>query len=625
MADPFIAPAQSNAPGLSGVGQVINGQDPNYLYSVMQANRQKMLADALTQQGMSPIDYDHAGAISPLQGLAKMLQVYAGTQGAASANRTLADTQSLGNQRAMQGLQGLFGGQVQDPSVAASASMAQGAVQSPSTPGADGQMVNQGGVGPTVANAQRMGQMMSKGTGAQGAAFGVPGLSPQQMTMAYLMDPVATMKAALDSRSLTDAQKNSRDSLIGTPTVANLETQNMTPEQKMLLQLQKMSSAGVPSTDPTMQGLTGAISKANYISPVEVKQGNMVLDPRTGNPTAYNPSVADGIVPTFSTVNGQTSPTQFSAGQGYAEAAAKIEGAIQGAKSSNTIITVPGPTGGQQTDWGSKLAGGLPAAQAGVTGSFQGNPSKILDAINSIQDPQEKANALAAFSTQSKGPQSSGTVGQSTSDQQINESAGKVMASLPQTVVQARQVGQGLDNALSALENTTTGPGTAKAFSLAATLQNMGLPVAKTPTENYQTLTKYLNNSLAISAGVNGNTGSDARFEQFMHGQPSADLMSKGPLRGAIQYVRSQIDAIPAGAQVMQDAYAKAKAAGDPNAAYTAQKAWSDQYDPRVFQFNRMSPDEKAAFKAHLMQTDPAKAQSFGQKYNQFHQQNWVN
>jgi hypothetical protein len=610
----------STMPGLSGIGGVINGQDPNYLYSVMQAQRQKMLADALTQQSMGGIDYDKNGAISPLQGLAKMLQAYTGMKGAAAANHTLADAQAVGNQRTMQSLQGLFGGNVTDPTAASTASLTQGAMTQPSTPDANGQMVNQGGVGPTLTNAQRMGQMLSGGTGQQGAAFSVPGMTSQQMTMAYLMDPQGTMKAAFDAKALTEQQKNSRDPLIGAPTVNNLLTQNMTPEQKLSMNLQQLQQQGVPDTDPQVQALKGALAKANYIDPLAVKQGNLVLDPITHQPIAYNPSVSDGITPTFQTAGGVTSPTGASALPGYAGSNANIAGAEQGAKQRNTIFSVPGPGGSQLTNWGGVLAGGGAGGYPAAIPAPAPNAQPAAVGAPGVSPPMGSQAPVQA----SVAPRPSGTVGQSTTDAQINEAAGKTMAQLPQMVTQAKQVRLGLQNALGALDNTTTGPGTEKAFSLAATLQNMGLPVAKTPTENYQTLSKYLNNSLAISAGVNGNTGSDSRFDQFMHGQPSADLMNKGPLRGAINYVLSQIDAVPAGAQVMQQEYAKAKAAGDPNAAYTAQQAWSNQYDPRVFQFNRMGPDEKAAFKAHLLQTDPAGAATFGQKYNQFHQNNWV-
>lgn len=48
--------------------------------------------------------------------------------------------------------------------------------------------------------------------------------------------------------------------------------------------------------------------------------------------------------------------------------------------------------------------GGLPPAQAGVSGSFIGDPQAVSAAIANIRDPQERANALAAFEQQMRAP-----------------------------------------------------------------------------------------------------------------------------------------------------------------------------------------------------------------------------
>ncbi|RQO57029.1 hypothetical protein DBV14_09475 [Variovorax sp. KBW07] len=46
----------------------------------------------------------------------------------------------------------------------------------------------------------------------------------------------------------------------------------------------------------------------------------------------------------------------------------------------------------------------LPAPQAGVTGNFQGDPAAVAAAIAAIGDPQERANAQAAFEQQMRAP-----------------------------------------------------------------------------------------------------------------------------------------------------------------------------------------------------------------------------
>ena len=97
--------------------------------------------------------------------------------------------------------------------------------------------------------------------------------------------------------------------------------------------------------------------------------------------------------------------------------------------------------------------------------------------------------------------------------------------------------------------------------------------------------------------------------------------MSAKPLGQAIRYVLSQVDAVPAANQVISAEYQRLKAAGDPNAGFNAQQSWIKQYDPKVFEFSRMTPEERQIFKSQL----PANQQSaFGQKYNSAHAAGWV-
>lgn len=44
----------------------------------------------------------------------------------------------------------------------------------------------------------------------------------------------------------------------------------------------------------------------------------------------------------------------------------------------------------------------MPQAQPGMTGNFVGDPSQVMEAISQIRDPQERANAMAAFQEQAR-------------------------------------------------------------------------------------------------------------------------------------------------------------------------------------------------------------------------------
>ena len=200
MADQFITPAPTAVPVLSGIGGVINGQNPAYIYRVMQAQRQQQMAQLLTQQSVQPIDYDNRGAISPWQGVAKMMQAYLGATGSQQANQQMARVIAQGNQNEANAYHLNDGNQpppqqppdsnspasealglgAQQSSVgptnsnaalmadvlmrnAPAQALGQGSVEQPSTPDSTGQMVNQGGLGPTNNNAARMALMLRQG------------------------------------------------------------------------------------------------------------------------------------------------------------------------------------------------------------------------------------------------------------------------------------------------------------------------------------------------------------------------------------------------------------------------------------------------------------------------------
>ena len=214
MADQFITPVPNAVSTLSGMGGVINGQNPNYIYSIMQAQRQQQMAQLLTQQSVQPIDYDNRGAISPWQGAAKLMAAYLGAAGSRNANQQMAQVIAQGNKNEANAYHLNDGNQplpqqppdfnnpasqalgmgAQQGSVGPTNSNAvrmadvlmqnapgqaleQGSVEQPSQPGADGQPVNQGGVGPTNDNAARMAALLQQGS-AGAVAPPVQGPSP---------------------------------------------------------------------------------------------------------------------------------------------------------------------------------------------------------------------------------------------------------------------------------------------------------------------------------------------------------------------------------------------------------------------------------------------------------------
>lgn len=625
----------AGVPGVNPVTATI----PGYALQQLQAQRRMQIAQALTQQAMAPVDYDPKGHLSWTQGLAKALGAFAGNSMFNDAAGQEAGLQTQGMQA-----MGAAYGMGQPPAAAAGAGsspQALGAALDPRASAALATGAQQGSIGPTTDNAARMDAMPAPSAPAQaapaaggGAPLNPMGLPPMLLWMASQGDPAAQeqVKTLLANRTLTDQQRNSRDPLIGQSTVANLLTQNMTPLQK--LQAQR---AQVPDGSMQAQQLDAAIAKENFIAPIDAKPGTPVLDPITLRPRFFAPKTADGINLDFSN---PLAPTA-AAIPGYAPAAAGITGADTRARQENTLTTVPDASGAQHTVWGSGQAfGGSAAApaQAGAAQPFnlQGTPAQQISFLSNLAatDPNPKVRAaagqriaeLAGGATPAAAPAAPSLgVGPSSADAAMQKTTADAISSAPQQLQASKSAITGLETALRTLQNVpATGQGTIKTNEVVAAINNSlpaALQIRGDKNNQYQELAKYLSNSLNAAASGTGASGSDARFESFMHGQPNAETMSKPALDSAIRYVLSQHDSAAARSQFLPDAYNKAKAAGDPNAAMTAQQQWAQTYNPQVFAFSRMTPADRQAFKASL--TSDQQAQ-FGAQYNAAHARGWV-
>jgi hypothetical protein len=115
----------------------------------------------------------------------------------------------------------------------------------------------------------------------------------------------------------------------------------------------------------------------------------------------------------------------------------------------------------------------------------------------------------------------------------------------------------------------------------------------------YQSLQKYLSNANAQAASAGGYSGSDARFDAFSHGQPSAENMNPESLRYAIQYVRGQQAGVQAKYQAAQSFL---NAQGGSTVNYPQFEAqWNRAYSPDVMMVKSMpNPADQQAYLANL-------------------------
>jgi len=565
--------------------QFVGQLDPDLNTQLLNAQQQAQRAQAMYGMGMAPIEpVGPRSPISPLAVIGKLLMAYKGPQAMQEANANLGQVESKIAQNRLGLMASILRGQ--DPNAASG---------SPTPTG-------------LPANAA------PQGNGASPASTPAPNANTSSGVPDVMQDPV-WQKTAFGEQ-LGMLPQGSADNYAKARYTASAPTD-----------LQKLVSArqSAPEGSPLAQALDDAIAKQNYLAPVEVKPGNVALNPRTNQPMLYNPAMEKGMTPDFSNpLNPSASATP-----GYLPAAQNLERMKAGSAIRDVMVNgvaqpmyagdaVAGAGGNQP-------ASAMPSTSTWSAGVLSPNQLGMLQQGAQAGNPQAR-DMLSSYQQWASGrpPGAQGVqVGQSPADQQAEVQAAKDNLSLGSSAPQSRQAMTGLENALQVMKSLkATGPGTAPTNEFMAKMANVvpGLKPGDNA-NNYQLVSKYLNNSLAAASSVTGASGSDARFEQFSHGQPNADTLNISPLQQATRYTLSQYDAIPVKNAFIANAVQQAKAAGNPQPNVWAQQEWAKVYNPRVFEFNRMEPAERAQFKASMT---PQQQQNFRAQYNAAHQQGWV-
>lgn len=562
----------------------VTAQIPDFIKQQMLVSRQQAMADALSQQGQAPIDYDPRGRISWTQGLAKILQSGMGSALGINGINQQASLQQQGMQ-AMGPMYG-FGGQP-SPQALGAAIAPSDAAHAAMSAGAQG-----GSTGPTNQNAALMAQMLQQGQSQppqQAPASAPPsgplnpfGAPPMLAWSASQGDPAALeqMKTFGANATLTQEAKNNQYS-------------------------------GISREQMKAMALAKAIKEAQ----ISHTPGEFTSNAFTGQGGFY-PSLPPN-----------TQPTGSVGSNGYVGGVAPVPGAPQAMQTNaqagamgttaGSVHTVTNPDGSSSTGLGGDLFHVPPAVQA----------SRNVDQLQILRDERAKpgnspADNAALDREIARAGGSQVATGPNPTDAAVQKTNADSIAALPKVAEQSKSAITGLESALQTLNGVkATGPGTAKAINWGALLNNFGVPVGKDNVENYQLAQKFLANSLNGAAAGTGASGSDARFASFSGGQPDAEKMDKAPLESAVRYVLSQHDANLARTSFVQNAYQQAKTAGDPNAAQTALQQWSKTYQPQYFSFNRMSAPEQTQF----LKSKGPDAKSFVQGYNDYAAQTgWV-
>ena len=113
-----------------------------------------------------------------------------------------------------------------------------------------------------------------------------------------------------------------------------------------------------------------------------------------------------------------------------------------------------------------------------------------------------------------------------------------------------------------------------------------------------------------------GGTGTDAKFSSAFETSPNETLSDLGN-KGIIRLLKGNEDAL----QAKNTAWLN-RAAGDPNASYRQfSQDFNSHFDPRVFQFRYLTPDERQAYVRNM---DPGDRQRFLYNATVARKEGWV-
>lgn len=412
--------------------------------------------------------------------------------------------------------------------------------------------------------------------GMQGGGAGpmsVAGAPPASNMLSYMADPAAQMKMVMEQYSPLEIQK-------------------------------QMRAAGIdPGSMLGRQIIQQSIAKTNYIAPTEVRPGNLQLSAQTGEPTAYNPKVADGIQPTFSTTNGYTSANGSAPVAGYPDAAATVEKATAAGKgagaSENAMYPVTMPDGTTQQ---------MTQAQAVAYANGGSQPSAYKFDVAPGTASQMRAQiaqsgdmgALGAFDAQQGKRVPGFNAGQSTVAAAAAKEAGadpqedltKRYGALKDSVAQAQTTNSYLDTIKQLAPTAATGKFSDKLDYVNALLAPFSESATDAKTAN-DLLNKY-SNQIVTRLGQ-GGLGTDAARTILGSAYPNA-TMTKAAIGEAVDNIKAVNNMQMAKLSFL----APAGNGRDPTGYQQREQTFDTTADPRIFQIANMPPDQAQAYISRL-------------------------
>lgn len=168
-----------------------------------------------------------------------------------------------------------------------------------------------------------------------------------------------------------------------------------------------------------------------------------------------------------------------------------------------------------------------------------------------------------------------------------------------------RDLGAGVNTRINLLQNlgqlasdTKFGTGRETQYTWEKLAQLVpGVTVGQTDAENMDIFKKFVSNLGVQYQQASGGKGTDAQLENALEGLPSVDKLS-GAIQKIVPYMIAQESAIKG--QLNARSQWKQQNGDSPASLLKFEDTWRNNFDPKVYQFEQMSPQDQAAFKATL-------------------------
>lgn len=179
-----------------------------------------------------------------------------------------------------------------------------------------------------------------------------------------------------------------------------------------------------------------------------------------------------------------------------------------------------------------------------------------------------------------------------------------------------------LDNIIGLSKSgVATGPGqdwqnSILGYAANAPLLSSVMGKSKDKVGQFQELQKFTYQNAIRSWQAAGGTGTDAQMQSMAHANPNDHLFPEA-LQTIAQWGKAAELAVQGKANA-QDQFLQQNGQ-TPKSQITFENQWRNSFDPKVFQYSLMNPQEKQAFAANVLKT-PAAAHAFMAKQQQLKQ-----